>query len=50
MAWATALPMAPTTGIITTSAMPLDGSLGDNGGRMSAVCFHTATWRAIGKR
>ncbi|MCY1563393.1 hypothetical protein D9M68_1009700 [compost metagenome] len=48
VAWATAFAMAPTTGIITTSAMPLAGSLGDNGGRISAVWVHTAQSLARG--
>lgn len=50
VACATALAMAPTTGIITTSAMPLAGSVGDSGGRISAVWFHTATSFARGNR
>lgn len=50
VACATALAMAPTTGIITTSAMPLAGSVSDSGGRISAVWLHTATSFARGNR
>jgi hypothetical protein len=35
--------MAAMIGIITTSAIPFGGSETDSGGKISAVCVHTAT-------
>src|SRR5690606_17865129 len=49
MAWAMPLTMAPTIGIMTTSAMPLGGSVSDSGGRISAVWVQRATSLASGK-
>jgi hypothetical protein len=43
-----ALTQAATTGIITTSAMPLGGSVRDSGGSTTPSAFHTATSLARG--
>ena len=48
VACAMAFTIAGTTAIITTSAMPLCGSLADSAGSTSPVCFHTATSLARG--
>src|SRR5262249_51618737 len=50
IAWAMPFTMAAMIGIATTSAMPLGGSSSDRGGRMSAVCVHTATSLPRGRR